>query len=237
MKQYFPFTDYDFYAYLTAGGGLLFALDLTFNNAAVVRQPAWTFVTIILVTGLAYITGQLIASLSSLIFEHWFARAVLVPPLSLQLGIAPSRRRERVVARFVVGRYYEPLPENMRLRVLERAATALGVSVVELRGAEEVFQVAFPAARRSPDVAARMDGFSKLYGFNRNVALVAMIAAGMFLVRGVGGDTPFLLLAGAASVVAAGSFGRFLKFYAAYSAEMLRGYLAAGDSSSSMEIP
>src|SRR5262245_37488784 len=61
MRQYFPFTDYDFYAYLTAGAGLLFAIDLTFNDADITRLPEWTVVRVGLVTALAYVVGQLTA--------------------------------------------------------------------------------------------------------------------------------------------------------------------------------
>src|SRR5687768_3596883 len=130
MKQYFPFTDYDFYAYLTAGAGLLFALDLTFNNGGVTRLPEWTVVKIALLTGLAYVIGQLIASLSSVILEQWIAERVLYSPLVLMLGTREPRYRERLVGR-VVGRYYDALPLQVREKIVKNCRQAFADGELE----------------------------------------------------------------------------------------------------------
>jgi hypothetical protein len=226
MKEYFPFTDYDFYAYLTAGAGFLFAVDLTFYDGAFTRQSDWTFIKIVLVIALAYVIGQLTASVSSIVLEHLIARRLLHPPFALQLGLSPARARERFVSRFLVGRYYEALPELMRAKVLDSTARALGVSREALREGEEVFQHAFPIARRSKDVVARLNDFLKLYGLNRNLSFVALTAAFMFLVRAVEmREASFVGWGIAAAAIGFGCFVRFLKFYAAYSAEVLRGYI------------
>jgi hypothetical protein len=106
------------------------------------------------------------------------------------------------VSRYLVGRYYEALPELMRGKVLDSTARALGVAREALREGEEVFQHAFPIARRSKDVVARLDDFLKLYGFNRNLSFVALTAAVMFLVRAVDGrEASFAWWAIAAAVI------------------------------------
>jgi hypothetical protein len=70
-----------------------------------------------------------------------------------------------------------------------------------------------------------MDQFRNLYGFSRNVAFVGLIAAGLLAVRfwqAPDVRTAWLLVG--ALVLGIGMFGRFLKFYAAYSGEVLRTY-------------
>jgi hypothetical protein len=177
MRQYFPFTDYDFYAYLTAGAGLLFAIDLTFNDAAITRLPEWTVVKIGLATALAYVTGQITASLSSLVLEHWIAQHLLYTPIMMQAGLITSRRREQLIGRYFIGRYYGPLPSEIRKRVLARCGEALSITTWNATHTEALFHWCFSKARTSTDVAARLDHFRNLYGFNRNVAMVGVLAA------------------------------------------------------------
>ena len=42
MKQWFPFTDYDFYGYLTAGICLIAAVDYTVGVADLLHPEHWT---------------------------------------------------------------------------------------------------------------------------------------------------------------------------------------------------
>ena len=227
MKQWFPFTDYDFYAYLTAGMGLLFSLDLAFNGGAIFLRPEWTVIQIIFVIGLAYIVGQLAAAPSSIVLEHWIARRVFQPPITVQLALAPARWRERFVGRYIIGRYYEPLPEKMRSGILGKVAHKLGTRIDAVSDPEEVFQVAFPVARTVADAASRMDQFRNLYGFSRNIAFISIIATVLFAARSIAvADTNFWWFCAAAAALGLGAYGRFVKFYAAYAAEVLRTYYA-----------
>lgn len=126
----------------------------------------------------------------------------------------------------------------MRRKVLELSARELGVSSQALRNGEEISQHVFPIARRSKDVAARMDDFLKLYGFNRNLSLVALTGAVMFFGRAVArGEETFVALGIAAAVIGLGCFVRFLKFYAAYSAEVVRGYVEGSSNRTSSDDP
>lgn len=227
MKQFFPFTDYDFYAYLTAGLTVLFAIDYVFNNGAIMLRESWPFVQIVFVLAIGYIVGHIIAGLSSVLFEHWLARRVLRPPITAMLCLSKLRFRERLAGR-LVGRYYEPLPPATRKAILARVASTSDCAVEDIRDPEEVFQVAFSVARRVADTAQRLDDFRKLYGFSRNMAFAALIAAGALAWRGMMTSDAsmywwaLLVMAGAVTL-----FVRFLKFYAAYAAEVLRTYAYA----------
>src|SRR5262245_42840329 len=154
MKSWFPFTDYDFYAYLTAGLTVLFAVDYAFNNGAIMLRESWPVVQIIFVLAIAYILGQILAGAASILLEHWLARRVLHPPVALITGIAKLRLRERLISKWVVGRYYEPFPLAVRQDILNRVATSLGCQPNEIDDPEQIFQVAFPTVRALSDVAA-----------------------------------------------------------------------------------
>lgn len=226
MKQYFPFTDYDFYAYLTAGMLLIASVDHTFGGAVLVRRTEWTAVQIGFWVAVAYLLGQIVAGPSSALLEHLVARRLLHSPLSIALGLAQPRWREKTAQRLFANREYSPLPTQTRARILEGTAAALGVTVPEINDPEVVFGVAFGAARANADTAARLDQFRNLYGFSRNIAFVAIVACILLLVRyprlPAEPDRGLLLIG--ALVLAIGMFGRFLKFYAAYSREVLGAY-------------
>jgi hypothetical protein len=89
MKQWFPFTDYDFYAYLTSGMLLIAAFDYTFGGGVLVERTEWTVVQIVFWTAVAYLIGQLLAGPSAAVLEHGIASALLRPPLAVLLGLAP----------------------------------------------------------------------------------------------------------------------------------------------------
>jgi hypothetical protein len=223
MKQWFPFTDYDFYAYLTAGLFLLLGLDLAATGGELMLRPTWPIVQVVMLVAAAYVLGQLAAGPSSNLLEHFAARRLLRSPASLLLGLSEPRLAERMFSAIFIGRNYGPLPGAMRKRILDRTATTLGVPAIT--DAEEVFQVAFPAARGSADAVARMDQFRNLYGFCRNISFVSLVSAICLALRAFLAPLPYSgWEAAAALVVCVGMFGRFLKFYADFAAEVLRSY-------------
>ena len=225
MNNWFPFTDYDFYAYLTAGMIVLFSLDYGTSGGAIAFKDNWPFVHIVFAVAVAYVVGQITAALASNLFEHWIARRVLHPPVAVMMGFGERRVRERLIGRWIVGRYYEPLPKNMRLLILQGVSRRLGKEPRDITDPEDVFQVAFPAARKIENAAGRMDEFRKLYGFSRNIALAGLIGSVAIIYRGGTIERDDLywwsLVVFLMSVM---MFGRFLKFYAAYGAEVLRTY-------------
>lgn len=223
MRQWFPFTDYEFYAYLTAGMFLLLGLDLSITGGAIMLRPNWPIVQIVMVVAAAYVAGQLIAGPSSTILEHFLARRVLHSPTVLLLGLAEPRWIEKLFNALFIGRNYSSFPPAMRSKLLASACKVRNVE--KISNPEEVFNIAYPIARAVPDAVARMDQFLNLYGFCRNVAFVSLVNAICLLVRLTVQPLPYgwWMVIGALAV-AIGMFGRFLKFYAAFAAEVLRTY-------------
>lgn len=227
MKNWFPFTDYDFYAYLTGGFLLLFSLDYAFNNGAIMLRPEWPVVQIVIAVALAYVVGQLTAGPSAILLEHGIARSLLYPPSEILLGLKRPRARERFVQHWLTGRDYAPLPDGVIRLVKERAAQKLSVSADRVVSAEEVFQLAFPEARRTADTATRLDQLRTLYGLSRNLAFTGVVCAFVFLASFITTRANYVgWLALGSACIAFGMYARFLKFYAAFAAEVFRTYAA-----------
>lgn len=224
MKQWFPFTDYEFYAYLAAGMLLIAAVDYSVAGGVLVTRASWTVVDGVFWTIIAYLIGHVSAAPSSALLEHVVARRWLSVPADIQLNIRPRNRAERIMAALFAPREYAPLKAAVRDKALQRAATDLGTTINQLDG-ETVFQAAFHPARGVGDTAARLSMFLNQYGFCRNIAFVSLIATGLLIYRQIQQPTPAggWFIAGAA-VLAVGMFGRFFKFYAGYSCDVLRTY-------------
>ena len=228
MKTWFPFTDYDFYAYLATGLTILFALDANLNDGKIILRDTWPFIQIVFAISMSYVVGQLAAGFASIIFEHWLARKVLHPPTTILLCLKSSRWREKFVRNFIVGRYYEPFPKPIRGIVLNGVAEATNITPADIKDPETVFQVAFPIARSIPDTVTRLDDFRKLYGFSRNMSFAGMIASGAFFFNAHASDDGQLFMIAVCITIASIMLcGRFLKFYSAYTAEVLRTYASA----------
>lgn len=228
MSNWFPFTDYDFYAYLTSGMIVLFSLDYGITGGENVFRETWPFMHIVFAIVVAYIVGQIVAMLASVLLEHGVVRRVLRPPVAVMMKLGKQRLGERFLGRWVVGRYYEPLPENLRLVVMKRVAEKLGISAETLSDPEDVFQVAFPEACSNPNTLKRMEEFRRLYGFSRNITFAGFLSVGAILYRSESTDDAGLYWwAITLFVVTIMMFGRFLKFYAAYGAEVLRTFASA----------
>lgn len=226
MKSWFPFSDYDFYGYLVSGFTLLFVVDYTLNNGEVMLRNDWTFVETVLAVGIAYFAGQLMAVPSSIVVEHFVARTLLQPPINIMLSADKPTGVTGFVGKFIIGRYYSPLPAEQRNKVVRLAALDNETDEKSVRqDLELVFAPAYNKARQVPDIRERMDSFRNQYGLNRNMSFTALIVALLF-----GWKAWFLRVEDAELWVAfsifffIGTFIRFLKFYAAFSAEILRSY-------------
>lgn len=224
MKDWFPFTSYDFYAYLTAGMVTLAAVDRVFLDSMLASQANWTFVNGAFWAAIAYLVGQILAIPSSVLLEHLLGRMWLRAPSRILLGLDPPRLRETGVRWAFGAREYEPLPVATRNSVLRKVAAALSVPVTDVEG-EAAFHYAFSHARDVADSATRLDNFMNQYGMCRNVSFASTVAAGLMIWRvSHTCDPQDWFLAIAALVLAVGLFGRFVKFYAAYTREVFRTY-------------
>ena len=230
MKNWFPFTDYDFYAYLTSGLIVLFALDYGLGADLIISRENWPFIHVVFVVAMAYLVGQIIASLASIVMEHWIARRILRPPIAVMMGMGKDHKVEALIGRWFIGRYYGPVSENRRSIILKKVAKKLGKRSEDIDDPEDVFQVAFPEARAISDSADRMDNFRNLYGFSRNSAFAGLISAGAFVYRAVvTGENDLYWWVLVILLLSFGMYVRFLKFYAAYSGEVLRTFASINE--------
>lgn len=224
MKQWFPLTDYEFYAFVTAGMLLIAAVDYSVAGAILTTRTDWGVVNGVFWTIIAYLVGQICAAPSAGLLEHVVARRWLSIPADIQLGLKPRNAAERLAAALFAQREYAPLSTAVREKALARAATQLGRAVTDLDG-ETVFQAAFHISRAVPDTAVRLGAFLNQYGLGRNVAFVGLIATPLLIYRQCVTPSPIGgWLIAASALLTIGMFGRFLKFYSAYSCDVLRTY-------------
>lgn len=224
MKFWFPFTSYDFYAYLTTGLIVLACVDHTLLGSVLANEAEWNLINGTFWAAIAYLVGQIVAIPSSLILEQFFARYVLHSPTLIVLGLEAPRWREMVVRWGLGAREYEPFPEKLQSSIMAKLSKELDCPVEQIEG-EAAFQCAFPHARASADSATRLDNFINLYGMCRNVSTALIISAMLLVWSAISNsnaqDWTYALLA---IVLAGGMFGRFVKFYAAYAREVLRSF-------------
>lgn len=224
LKSWFPFTDYDFYGYLSCGIVLLFIIDYWLTGGIYMVNAKWTVQQGAFATAIAYVAGQIIAIPSSIILEHGFARKLLRPPILVQMskkvGII-----ERFIGSCIVGRYYTPLPESTRKKVLERAVIDTGLTEAKLlANMDNIFHPAFSSCQSYDSSKTRIDDFRNQYGFNRNMALIGFVSAGLLMHSIWYTDSNDAIWAILSLIMGIGMLIRFLKFYAAFSAEILRTY-------------
>ena len=224
MKDWFPLTSYEFYAYLTSGMVVLAAADRAFMGSTLASHTDWKVVIVVFWTAIAYLIGHIVAIPSSAIFEHLIAKRVLRDPSAVILGLQPQRFRERCFGTVVGAREYEPFPADYRAGIVTKLARALNVTEPSIQ-ADAAFQCAFTPARSIPDSAARMDSFLNQYGLCRNVSFASLIATVLLTILACRtGDRIDVLLAVGAGALALGLFIRFIKFYAAYTREVYRAF-------------
>lgn len=221
MDHKIPFTSYDFWAYLSAGFLLLFVADYVFATA-LFAKPSWTLIQGTVAVSCAYAVGQLVASLSSVLFERVLVGQLLGYPRNVLFGQPRAWRPIRSLMRG----YFHALPDQTR----EAALTKGRAAGVDGPG-EALFWAAFAHARTTPAVMARLDNFINLYGFCRNTALVALIDSAMLYAAYRWGDRPieYLYWSWAALALAAGMTFRYLKFYRHYAVEVFTAYACMRD--------
>ncbi|AOF98798.1 hypothetical protein BSY18_4051 (plasmid) [Blastomonas sp. RAC04] len=224
MKDWFPLTSYEFYAYLTSGMVVLAAADRTFMGSTLASHTDWKVAIAVFWVAIAYLVGHIVAIPSSAIFEHLIAKRVLRDPSAVILGLEPQRFREHCFGTVVGAREYEPFPADYRAAIVTKLARALNVTEPNIQ-ADAAFQCAFTPARSIADSATRMDNFLNQYGFCRNVSFANLIAAALLTILAWRtGEQSDAFLAIGAGVLALGLFIRFIKFYAAYTREVYRAF-------------
>jgi len=216
MDQKVPFTSYDFWAYLSSGFLLLFAVDSAAGTSLLMRET-WTVVQGVVAVSLAYAVGQLVASASSLLFEKMLIGKLLGYPRNVLFG---HPKAWKWVQRCLPG-YFEPLPAATQKAALEK-----GGKVGVYAPGEALFWPAFNNARETPPVMTRLNDFLNLYGFCRNTALVAFIDAAIFQWSYLQPEAPdeHLLWSRIALCIGIGMTLRYLKFYRHYAIEVFTAF-------------
>ncbi len=216
-----PFTSYDFWAYLSAGFLLLFVADQVAGSGLLART-SWTIVQGVVAVASAYAVGQLVASISSFVFERLLVGKVLGFPRNVVFG----RSNAPGWLRACMPGYFKALPDETKRRALEKA-TADGVT----GPGEAMFWAAYGRARSDAAVMSRLDNFLNLYGFCRNTALVAFMNAALLYwsYRWNGGPETHLQWTWAALAVGVGMTFRYLKFLRHYAVEVFTSYAHGKD--------
>lgn len=227
MKDWFPFTDYDFYSYLFCGLLLLFGLDLWANGGEYLWHDNWSFIGSSIVIALAYVSGQIISIPSSIIFEHLIVRKILRPPALILLSENHSVV-ERFVEKYLIGRHYSPLPRSVVDKVFLHAAEDTRLSRQELeQDLKAVFISAIIHSRKSNN--PRISFFRNQYSFSRNISFVIAVMTALFLYEWMIGECswvwPTTLFVASTSM-----FIRFLKFYSCCATEVISSYAYADKS-------
>ncbi len=223
MKEWFPFTDYDFYGYLAAGLPVLFALDYSLTGGTLLITGTPTFMQGVLTVALAYIVGQIIAIPSSIIIEMCFARKILRPPAAVLLS-DKAGWLDWLISTIFVGRYYAPLSENTRNKIFNLAQREEGLTQAQITtNPDVIFDAAYRHARKNEDARKRMDDFRNQYGFARNTTVSFLVAAILLFTRGATDETA-LIVAWTAIILSMGMLVRFIKFYSCFAGEMLKAY-------------
>lgn len=215
MRSQFPFTDYDFWAYISAGFVLLFVLDHV-TQAGLMIRPTWTLVEGLFAMACAYAVGQLLAGLASAILERRLVARWLGSPSVTLLGV----ERGPNWFRRLYPSFYEPLPEETCKAILAKAREQ-----DITKPGEALFLLAFDASRSNKTSMDRMSAFLNQYGFCRNLSLTTLICAVLFAFAAIWFERPVdYWWSGAAFVLAVGMFLRYLKFYRHYTLEVYRTY-------------
>lgn len=224
MRSWFPFTDYDFYAYLTSGVIVIASVDYTMFGGSLVNRTEWTVAQGVFWTMLSYLVGHVTAGPSSFLLEQILAKEVFKSPSLVVLGLAPPRSLEKFLSA-LFAREYSPLPENFRSQITEKLSKFGSSSLVDPPDSEALFQAAFSVARYEPSSELRLNQFMNLYGLCRNVAFAFIVAATLLTWKINCDPKPMdgWLLA-AALIMFVGMYGRFIKFYSAYTREVYRAF-------------
>jgi len=221
MKQ-FPFTDYDFWAYISAGFAFLYVIDYLLQ-LHLLDRTSWTIAQGVVTVSVAYTVGHLIASLSSALFERWLVEKRLGKPsvILFSTSIGPAWFRTLYPA------YYATLPAETQNAVFT-AAKSHGIA----QPGEALFWLAFHKSRDDAEVMSRLNNFMNMYGFCRNTAMVALLTSLLLAL-----SYPVLHAAivnvfwsGAALLIAFGMFFRYLKFYRHYALEVFTSFAYAETS-------
>src|SRR5579872_1684691 len=163
----FPFSVYDFLAYISSGMVLLVTADYIWGLGLLSRKEASPIFSVV-VALLAYVAGHVAAHFSTWFFEHLLVGRVLQRPSTLLLGGAP---RWKPLA-WIFPHYHRAFPPNIQKRIREVASERHCMAE-----GEGLFLHAYPIVTALDKNQARLDIFLNQYGFARNMAVAFFTSA------------------------------------------------------------
>jgi len=221
-----PFSIYDFFGYLSSGFAVLAALDFASGARWLFADsvPAGFALVILLA---AYVTGHLVAHVSSVVLEHGFLRRVLRSPEEHLLATTKISTRWR----WLFPGNFAQLPQGTRERVLAKAAAA-GAGL-EPRA---LFFHCHACVKSDEVTLGRLNTFLNLYGFCRNLAMSVLLSGfilmGLTVLRAswpLSAESQSSLLIGVLCLpLSYVLLLRYLKFFRHYTVEVFVSYAEAG---------
>ena len=210
-RSFFPFTDYDFWAYISSGFVFLFALDHSLQ-LAIFQRPTWTVVEGLIAVAVAYAVGHLLAGCAAAILERRFVRKYLGRPSLLLLGVREGPKWFQ----YVNPEFYEPLPKAIIDKILAKARTE-GIT----EPGEALFWLAYDHIRQKKFRHARVSTFLNLYGLCRNLSMTGFRVCAMLILSALYWNRPVdYWWAAASALLGVGMLLRYLKFYRHYVLEV-----------------
>jgi len=222
-----PFSAYDFFGTLAAGFLILATTDFAFDGGWLLKAELSPVLTVTWLM-IAYVTGHIVAHLSSVFIEHTLVRRWLGSP---EEHLLATQKPKGLPSRLFPGNF-QPLPAGTQRRIRDKARQ-LGV---ETKGRAFFFHC-HPIVKREAPTHERLNSFLNLYGFCRNMSMAATLAAPLLLVgslRDLDTDNLHrsvhyeqLWAALAAALAAIGMFYRYLKSFRHYTLEVFMAYAEA----------
>lgn len=212
MQAKFPFTSYDFYAYLTSGAflvaGLHIALDLNhFSN-----YKDFGFIQIAGLVATSYTVGHIVGQISSIILEALITHNVFGNPFEHLIVNGKEKPSSLFVAKWLNIGELKPITGLTKISDTDSGARKAS---------------AFKAALDSEGSRERLSAFLNLYGYARNTSLVCFLVGLVGLINcGDLTTSRAILFAGIFSIGILMYF-RYLKFYAAHAREIVKRMPAA----------
>lgn len=207
MENKFPFTSYDFYAYLTSGAIFLAGMNFALKLSVFSPVEELNFIEVAGLVAASYILGHVIAQLSSIFIEGLITHKLFGNPF------------EHLIVKGKENKLSDAFAKVFNIRELK-----------EIKGKDKIsgdksaneWAKAFNKSLDSESSRERLSNFLNLYGLCRNMCFVFLIVSvvGMLNIKELNCDR--LILFCLSFVLSFFMFVRYLKFYAAHSKEVVR---------------
>lgn len=233
-----PFSFYDFFGYLAPGFLALAVFDLVFLNQKLYHADKSQIAFWVFLVGGAYLIGQVLAFFSYHFYERYIVGKWLQKPATNLL-----LNRDAGLAAKLFRQYYDPLPKQIREKILEKACGEK-LEISHLKDAilsdkkyknedlkmglegdlKALYLHAYSLVKLNELAMAQQDTFLKLYGFARNISLSSLIVIPFILfqsIRCFSQNWHWLVIF---PVTGVAMFYVYLKFYRWHTRELFLAY-------------